>query len=797
MMALRGSLSRLRTLSVAARLLLILAVSLSGVLLTSAESIHAMRQQMLADRHLKAHDLTEIGQAVLNHFATEHAGSDGRQGKADAVAALSDIHFGGGNRFFLLDENGRPLLGQSAAPASGSGTELTFSKTFAPWNWVLGASLPVDDVIEVFHAEVVRSGVVSSLLLLAMGVIILLVVRGVVRDLARLAVTTQAVGGGDLSARVALAGPREFQAVGLAFNRMVERLQQAADERRAADRRLEESESHLRMALQMTNMTVFRQDSDLRYEWISDTGASPLPPAYVGLSDDTLWAGAEARRLMSLKRRALAMGETVRGEVRLTIDGAERYFAMVVQPMRGNDGSMGLLGAVADISESRGAEERMAFLSHHDGLTGLPNLSLTRGRGAQALSRAEARAEKAALLVVDLDHFKKINDALGHSHGDSLLSVMAGRLSQMVRPSDTVCRLGADAFVVVLTDMPDIETVARISAEISEHLSAPVALDGHELTVTSSIGVALYPDDAGDFDMLLKRADMAMSHAKQAGRNACLFFTPAMDSDLLRHVDTVQGLRRALEQDEFEVYYQPQLGIDGRRVLGAEALIRWNHPERGVVSPGEFIADAEESGLIVPIGEWVLAEAARQAAEWNRSGHPDLVVAVNMSALQFKRGGIEEMIKDVLDRIGLPASQLELELTESILVDDMEKITHTVHNLSDMGLRLSIDDFGTGYSSLSYLQNLAVDQLKIDQSFVRKMKDDQTTAIVRTIVQMAESLGMETIAEGVETEEVRAELQRLGCGSAQGYYFGRPMRATDFAKWLEARQLDKPESHAA
>jgi len=432
----------------------------------------------------------------------------------------------------------------------------------------------------------------------------------------------------------------------------------------------------------------------------------------------------------------------------------------------------------------------MAFLSHHDTLTGLPNLSLTRERGAQALSRAEARAEKVALLVVDLDHFKKINDALGHSHGDSLLAVMAERLNQIVRPTDTVCRLGADAFVVVLTDMPGLETVARISAEISEHIAAPVALDGHELTITSSIGMALYPDDASDFDMLLKRADMAMSHAKQAGRNARLFFTPTMDSNLLKHVDTVQGLRHALEHDEFEVYYQPQLDIDGRRVLGAEALIRWNHPERGVVSPGEFIADAEESGLIVPIGEWVLAEAARQAAEWNRSGHPGLVVAVNMSALQFKRGGIEEMVRDVLDRTGLPAPQLELELTESILVDDMEKITDTVHNLADMGLRLSIDDFGTGYSSLSYLQNLAVDQLKIDQSFVRKMNDGQTAAIVRTIVQMAESLGMETIAEGVETEEVRAELQRLGCGSAQGYHFGRPMRATDFAGWLDARELE-------
>jgi diguanylate cyclase (GGDEF)-like protein len=433
----------------------------------------------------------------------------------------------------------------------------------------------------------------------------------------------------------------------------------------------------------------------------------------------------------------------------------------------------------------RSALQMVSYLSHYDPLTGLPNLLLIKDSLEQTISRAERPRHTMALMIIDLDHFKEINDLVGRDEGDALLREIAARLTECVHGANTIGRQTGDEFFVVLSDAESAQAIATKVARLIEKISAVTDIHGRELSITPSIGIALYPADGADFETLFQRADTALREAKRSGRNTHRFFAEGMSQDLVKHVETVHRLRHALDNGELELYYQPQTDIDGWRVLGAEALIRWNHPVRGLLSPADFITDAEENGLIVPIGEWVLVEAARQAAKWNRTGHGGLVVAVNMSALQFKRGGVERLVRNVLEETGLPPSQLELEMTESVLADNIEDVRRTVGHLHALGIRLSVDDFGTGYFSLSYLRKLNIDQLKIDQSFVRQIGDGASAAIIRAIIHMAESLGMKTIAEGVEDVEALDALRRWGCGSAQGYLFARPMPAAEFVRWLE------------
>jgi len=432
---------------------------------------------------------------------------------------------------------------------------------------------------------------------------------------------------------------------------------------------------------------------------------------------------------------------------------------------------------------------RIEFLATHDSLTGLPNRLLARDRFGHAIALARRHRTMVALVFLDLDNFKNVNDSLGHSTGDELLRTVGDRLGKVVRDSDTICRQGGDEFLILLGDVHDRSAVAEIGVKLLEQLALPFPLDGLPVSTTGSIGIAMYPEDGADFDELLKKADIAMYGAKSAGRNAVRFFANEMNSSVLEHVHLISALRTALVRGEFMVYYQPQFHLASGRIIGAEALLRWHHPELGLVTPSRFIAVAEQSGLIIEIGAWVLNEACRQMQLWRSMGLGDLTISVNVSPLQFQRDVIETDIVNALDASGLPASALELELTESLLIQDSSTISALLHRLRVRGVSFAIDDFGIGYSNLGYLKRFEVSRLKIDQSFIRRLTDDKhDEAIVRAIVQMTNSLELLTTAEGVESESTLARLLELGCHEGQGLLWAPALPSAEFLEFATKRQ---------
>jgi diguanylate cyclase (GGDEF)-like protein/PAS domain S-box-containing protein len=436
----------------------------------------------------------------------------------------------------------------------------------------------------------------------------------------------------------------------------------------------------------------------------------------------------------------------------------------------------------ADITERKEAEGKIQYLAHFDSLTGLPNRALLQDRLKQALAAASRHKKQLSLLFLDLDHFKNINDSLGHDVGDLLLQAVAERLQGCVREGDTVSRLGGDEFVVVLLDIQKSDNAAYVAQKIVDELAVPFSLGEHVLYVTSSIGISLFPEDGRNSDILIRNADSAMYSAKTGGRNDYRFFTQDMNEQALARLALEIDLRQALALGEFRLHYQPQISSETGKVIGMEALIRWQHPVRGMVSPASFIPLAEELGLIVSIGDWVLREACRQNRAWQVQGLPPVPIAVNLSALQFLQQNLPDKIHAILEETGLEPRYLELELTESTFMQDAEQTITMLQTLKAMGLQLAIDDFGTGYSSLSYLKRFPIDKLKIDQSFVRHLASDpDDAAIARTIINMGHSLRLEVIAEGVETAEQLVFLETEGCDHIQGYYFSKPLAADEFS----------------
>ncbi len=477
-------------------------------------------------------------------------------------------------------------------------------------------------------------------------------------------------------------------------------------------------------------------------------------------------------------------------------DGSRFEVSLTVAPMPDEQGQVHeFLTLASDITERRLAEQQIAHLAYHDALTGLPNRLLLQDRLQQALAQAEREQQHLALLCLDLDNFKQINDTLGHAAGDVLLQQVTQRLLGCLRDTDTLSRQGGDEFIALLSHLVDQHATLAVLGKITACMEAPFVLDSHELVLSFSIGVALFPSDGRDFDTLLRKADMAMYRAKESGRNSHHFFNDEMGQQAGEHLRLRSGLRRALEQGELQLHYQPQFDLRTGALIGAEALLRWLHPEQGLIAPARFIPIAEESGLIVPIGAWVIEEVCRQGRAWLDAGHPPLLLAVNLSAVQFKRGDLEATLRQALQRSGLPAHLLELELTESLLLHNTQAMLDLVRRLKGMGVKLAIDDFGTGYSSLSYLKRFAVDKLKIDQSFVRDLlTDPDDAAIVRAIIQMAASLGLRTVAEGVETAAVAERIAALGCDEAQGYHYARPMPAAAFTDFLQRTAKIRPNS---
>jgi diguanylate cyclase (GGDEF)-like protein/PAS domain S-box-containing protein len=482
-------------------------------------------------------------------------------------------------------------------------------------------------------------------------------------------------------------------------------------------------------------------------------------------------------------------------EFRITLpDGAVRNISAVVGVILDEHANVvRVIGVNMDVTERRVAEETLrnseadlTYSSQHDFLTGLPNRMLLNDRISQAIVLALRHKKQIAVLFLDLDGFKHINDYLGHPIGDKLLQSIAKRLVDCVRFSDTVSRQGGDEFVVLLSEVEHSEDAAITARRMLQTVAQAHSIDQHDLHVTTSIGMSVYPDDGLDAETLIKNADTAMYQAKENGRQSYQFFKPAMNIRAVKRQSIEESLRRALERQEFALNYQPKVNLRTGEITGAEALIRWTHPIRGPVSPEQFISVAEDCGLILPIGNWVLREACKQARTWVDAGLPPVTMAVNVSAMEFRGDNFLENVFAILKETRLDPRSLELELTESVLMKRAESTESIFKTLRATGVRLAVDDFGTGYSSLSYLRKFPVDALKIDQSFVRQITTapDDTT-IVTAIISMGRSLNLRVIAEGVETLEQLAFLKAHQCDEAQGYYFSRPVDAKQFAKLLQ------------
>jgi diguanylate cyclase (GGDEF)-like protein/PAS domain S-box-containing protein len=438
-----------------------------------------------------------------------------------------------------------------------------------------------------------------------------------------------------------------------------------------------------------------------------------------------------------------------------------------------------------DVSAARALSQKMAYLAQHDSLTDLPNRVLLNDRLAQAMALAHRHKEKLAVMYLDIDRFKHINDSLGHAIGDRLLQSVSQRLKDCVRSSDTVSRQGGDEFVVLFSEVVDSADAATCAEKILQSVSEPHLIDDHDVHVTASIGIVLFPDDAGDGETLLKNADFAMYQAKDFGRNNYQFYKHDLNSSATERQSLETGLRHAIHRHEFELHYQPKMNLLTGDIAGVEALVRWRHPVRGIVPPAQFISIAEESGLIVPIGHWVLREACRQAMVWRDQGLPAINIAVNISAVELRAKDFVAGVAAILAESGFDPARLELELTETFLMQDSKSTATVLRALKDIGVNLALDDFGTGYSSLSYMKRFPIDTLKVDQSFVRDLGSDLDDAnIVTAVINMGKSLHMRVVAEGVETREQLEFLEEHECPEAQGYYFSYPLVAGEFAEFL-------------
>ncbi len=467
------------------------------------------------------------------------------------------------------------------------------------------------------------------------------------------------------------------------------------------------------------------------------------------------------------------------------------YWLNITQLFNGNNEVTHFIGTYTDIRQLKASQQQLLHLAHHDALTHLPNRNLFNDRLHQAIKRAHREDCQVAILFLDLDHFKHVNDTLGHSLGDEMLRLVASRLQQQLREGDTVARLGGDEFIVLLDKLDETGDAALVARKLSGAFERPFVIEGRELYVGASIGISLYPEDGKDADTLVKNADVSMYKAKEMGRNNYQFYTEKLTRVSSEMLQIGSELRHALELGQMEVYYQPQVSLHKSKIYGAEALLRWNHPDLGMVSPAKFIPIAEESGLILSIGEWVLNQACMQAKLWHDENLPIGWVAVNISGVQVRRSGIVDVVNKALNDSGLPAHKLELELTESFIMGQAEHSIDILNKLKQLGVSMSIDDFGTGYSSLSYLQRLPIDRLKIDQSFLVDVPQNENNAvIVRAIIALGQSLQLPIIAEGVETVEQQMFLNSTGCELAQGYLYSKPISATEFSAWLRKR-LDK------
>lgn len=533
-------------------------------------------------------------------------------------------------------------------------------------------------------------------------------------------------------------------------------------------------------------------DRDLRYllwnRFMEDLTSMPAAEV-LGRRALDLFPHIREQGVDELLGRAMA-GETVASpDIHYFVPGTGKrgWISAVYRPHCDASGKIvGAIGLIRDITERKNAEQEIEYQAYHDSLTGLANRRLFQEHLSLALALAQRRRRSVAVLFLDLDHFKLINDSLGHSVGDAMLKQVATRLRAAVRDGDTVARVGGDEFTIVLQDLSDRDDAEIVARKVLRQVAAPIEVAEHRLYVTTSIGITVFPDDGDDAETLLKNADNAMYRAKAEGRNTYHISTVELSRSVQERMTLESGMHGAMERNEFEIWYQPQIDVRGNRIIGMEALLRWKHPSRGVIGPAEFIAVAEERGFIVVIGDWVLRKACEQVNILRARGYRDLRVAVNISPRQFREETLVARVEAALHETGIDPQMLELEITEGVAMENVELTVDVLTQLRKLGITIAIDDFGTGHSSLSYLKRFPIDALKIDRGFVEDLPDRfEDAAIVKAVIQLAHGLNLRVIAEGVERQEQLDFLKGHGCREIQGYLFGMPMRLSDFEKVLE------------
>ncbi|NYE60927.1 diguanylate cyclase (GGDEF)-like protein/PAS domain S-box-containing protein [Duganella sp. 1224] len=583
-----------------------------------------------------------------------------------------------------------------------------------------------------------------------------------------------------------------------ALKRSHDKLAEDVAARKRTEEALQESEHRFRRLLALSSDWYWEQDAQFRFTHITggffDKGKQD-PALFIGKTRWELhpdqWDTRQGREHQALLAAHLPFANLEYALVGL--DGQTHWFSTSGEPVFDRAGQFrGYRGTGTEITERKLAEQRIQHIAHHDALTGLPNRTLLQDRLRQAVALANRSGKPLWVLLIDLDRFKFVNDSLGHKAGDLLLQTVAQRLRDSVRDSDTVARLSGDEFVAILTEYPERALSADGAQRIMRAVTQPVMLEGKEFIVTCSIGVAVYGVDGTSAQRLIEHADIAMYRAKKLGRNRVQFYEPAMNEEARERLRIEGALRSALERREFVLHYQPQVELASGRVVGMEALLRWRHPELGMVAPQRFIGLAEETGLIVEIGAWVLRAACAQARAWLDAGHGPLRVAVNLSPRQFGAPQLVADIGAVLGDTGLPPACLDIELTEGLFMHDVTQAVELLHKLKGLGVALSIDDFGTGYSSFSYLRHFPIDVLKIDRSFVSDIGDGDEAAIVVSIIALAHNLKLRVIAEGVETAAQLAYLRRHGCDEIQGYYFSPALPAAEFEQLLARHRAPLP-----
>ncbi|MBI3574187.1 MAG: EAL domain-containing protein [Gammaproteobacteria bacterium] len=617
------------------------------------------------------------------------------------------------------------------------------------------------------------------------------------RKIRALVDATRRLGQGELGARTGLAhGRDEIGQLAGAFDEMAATLHARNTEFARVMESLGDSEERFRTLVETTSDWIWEADARGVYTYASPKVKDLLgyaPEEVVGKTPFDFMPPDEAAKLrqqfadIATARRPFEQLENVN----LRKDGRRVVIETSGVPIFDREGGLaGWRGVDRDITERIKAQEKLRYLAYHDELTDLPNRALLLDRLRQGLIETTRHDRRVAAMCLDLRDFKNVNDTLGHEIGNRLLQAVAERLQTCVRPGDTVARLDGDKFGVMLADVSQNEDVVRVMQKIREDFTQPLRVDGHELCLSMTFGISLYPSDGTDAETLLKNADIAMYRARERDDDY-QYYSADMTASAAERLALENDLRRVLERSELCLYYQPQVGLASGAITGVEALIRWQHPAHGMISPEKFIPLAEQTGLVLPIGEWVLRQACAQARAWQAAGWP-LRMSINLSARQFRLPGLDGLIRGILEETGLDPGRLDIELTESIIVRDPATVAAILTGLERLGVQISIDDFGTGYSSLSYLKRFPIDILKIDQSFVRDLATDpDDAAIVQAIVTMAHALGIQTIAEGVETKAQLELLRRNGCDAMQGYYFSRPVPAEEIARLLrEQRRLD-------